>query len=148
MITDAYTRLTRAGLRVSIPVAFSPFSNPPPVAVRVKPAPGRTVAQGSVVKVKPGSSCCTASIEAPNKQPTYRVPDFVGRWASAALAWVRRRTLLFDAYLGPLRTGSAGGLFQNYRVTRQWPTPGAKLRYGKGAPETMTPLSIWGHQPQ
>ena len=62
----------------------------PSLAVSFMPSSGTRVRRGSVVTLKVGCPHCgVASIAVPNKQPTYRVPNFVGRSANAAYAWVR-----------------------------------------------------------
>ena len=146
----AYRRLHQAGLRVSIPagIQFTIFWSQ--VALQVTPAAGQDVARDSVVTVRLGYPCCAPSIAAPVKQPSYRVPNFRGLLASAAEAWVENKTLAFDGRLGRLRGGTAAALFENYRVTRQQPAAGTKLRFtgrpGAGGVREITPLSIWGTQ--
>jgi hypothetical protein len=83
--------------------------------------------------------------------PAYRVPQFRGGLASAAYAWVSGKTLAFEAQLGPLRAGTASGLLENYRVTRQQPAPGTVLRFASestvdGVAHPITPLIVWGKQ--
>ena len=85
--------------------------------------------------------------------PSYVVPQLVGGAVSAAYRWVRGKRLDFRAYLGPLKAGGARGLFANYRVTRQRPAAGARLRLGRGERPAkggggfrLTPLSVWGRQ--
>lgn len=142
-ISSAYARLRAVGLRVSIPHRFILDFVAPVVARRVQPSAGRSVPRGSIVDLEAGVGCCVGSIVAPVKQPTYRVPDFIGGPASAAAAWAAARMLELYAYLGAMRAGSATNLLLNYRITRQSPSPGSKLRFSLGRSGTITPLVVW-----
>lgn len=150
-VLAVYDRLHAAGLRVSVPRELSFDSLAPPTVAKVTPAVGRRVARGSVVTLYLSRSA--GRLPTPTGHlPSYVVPTFVGHSVGAAYAWVKNRRLAFKAYLGPLKAGSARGLFANYRVTRQRPAPGGRLALGRrrptatgnGARLVLTPLTVWG----
>jgi hypothetical protein len=154
-VLAAYARLRSAGLRVSIPRGLSFSSMSPPTVRRIAPLPGKRVLRGSVVTLSISYGNGVSSPAVPmGRLPSYQVPDFVGSSASAAYAWVRGKTLYFAAKLGPLRGGNAPDLFANYRVTRQRPSPGAMLTFGRESRSNggrqgsflPTPLTVDGVQ--
>ena len=151
-VLGVYDRMRAAGLRVSIPGGVWFDSLAPPRVRRVLPAAGRRVRRGSVVRLYLARHMGRRAIPR-GRLPAYVVPQLVGGVVSAAYRWVRGKRLDFRAYLGPLRAGGARGLFANYRVTRQWPAAGARLRLGRGKRPAkgsggfrLTPLSVWGSQ--
>ena len=152
-VLGVYDRMRAAGLRVSIPGGVWFDSLAPPRVVRVLPAAGRRVRRGSVVTLYLARDMGRRAIPR-GRLPTYVVPQLVGGVVSAAYRWVRGKRLDFRADLGSLRAGGARGLFANYRVTRQWPAAGARLRLGRGKRPTngggggfrLTPLRVWGRQ--
>jgi hypothetical protein len=154
-VLAAYARLHAAGLRVSIPRGLSFSSMSPPTVKRIAPLPGKRVLRGSVVTLAVSYGDGVSSPAVPvGRLTSYQVPDFVGSSASAAYAWVRRKTLYFTAKLGRLRAGNAPDLFANYRVTRQRPSPGAMLTLGRESRSNggrqgsflPTPLTVDGVQ--
>ena len=149
MVT-AYRHLHEAGLRVTIPTPIGKGSSRNSFlwtywALRETPVAGQRVPDDSVVTLSVGCNACGGALVAPPKQPTYRVPGFVGGSAAIAYGWVRHRVLEFVPSLGPLRGGNAATLFENYRVTSQSPAPGSKLKYSTRSGR-ITPLSISARQ--
>jgi hypothetical protein len=146
---NAYVRLHRAGVRVDVPGGIRLEVGWWLYAVRVVPAAGSRVGGGSVVTLWLQAPVGAPSIAAPLRMPAYRVPDFRRRLASAAYDWVRGKTLLFAARLGPLHAATAPELFGNYQVTRQQPARGSIVRFATtlgGLSGVLTPLTVWGHQ--
>ncbi len=153
-VLAAYDRLRAAGLRVSVPGGLSFDSLAPPRVGRVVPAAGRRVPRGSVVTLYLSRNTRRPTVPV-GRLPKYVVAKFVGGAVSSAYGWVSRKRLDFRAYLGPLKAGSARGLFANYRVTRQRPAAGVRLALGQGKRPAkgrggsfrLTPLTVWGAQP-
>jgi hypothetical protein len=147
----AYARLYAAGLKASIREGLTFGALLQPTLGRSSPSPGVKVRRGSVVTLHSG--CCSGlgSPAVPNGPlPAYVVPSFVGTRADRAAAWVRGKTVYFEAHLGRLRAGGAASLFANYRVTRQDPAAGTAIKLGVSATSPggflPTPLAIWATQ--
>jgi beta-lactam-binding protein with PASTA domain len=149
-VATAYGRLHRAGLRVSIPAGVA-IGSVAQDAIRMNPGPGRRVLVGTTVTLSLGCRCGGGALVAPVNQPSYQVPNFVGRRANVAVAWIHGKTLAFGGHLGPLHAAAAKRFFENYIVKRQSPAPGSQLRFSAPWPSNpgismITPLSIWGSQ--
>jgi Glycosyl hydrolases family 43 len=153
-LVAVYGRLHAVGLRVSIPRGFSFSSLAPPTVARAFPRTGRRVRRGSVVTLQLSSGPGWRPLVV-GRAPRYVVARFVGGPASTAYGWMTGKRLAFMSYLGPLRAGGAAGLFANYRVARQRPSPGSRLALGhkgggpaaRGASVRLTPLTVWAAQP-
>lgn len=152
----AYQRLHQSGLRISFAaVQLAYFTDPPVHVVAQSPAAGQAVSPSTVVHLKFGCPGCGAgSPSVPRHMPTYLVPRFIGQKLAAAWQWVRHKQLYFIAYLGKLTAGNAPSLFDNYRVIRQKPPAGTRLKLGKarrcchgnGGSFKPTPLTVWTTQ--
>jgi beta-lactam-binding protein with PASTA domain len=132
-VVEGYARLDRDGLRVSVPSGFEvdDLASPAAVIERVSPAPGRAVRPGSTVALKVGCvGCGVGSPAVPRHIPTYKVPSFIGDRVSVPERWIRHKTLYETEYFGSLRAGTAPQLYDNYRIVRQHPSPGAELKLG------------------
>jgi hypothetical protein len=148
-VIRAYDLLRAAGLRVAIRNRFSADSLCLPLAQKQSPRPGTATTVGSVVTISAGF-CPLASPGVTKPIPIAIVPSFHGRRASAVVTWADR-SLMFWAVRGltPLSASDAPHLFDNYRVVRQRPLPGATLRTGvtdnagriRGF--RPTPITVW-----
>jgi beta-lactam-binding protein with PASTA domain len=101
-----------------------------PVVAQVWPPPGSRVGRGeSVTLVAEVGSF--EDIAVARSHPDYRVPNFVGRPASAAINWARRHELTWAIpKLPPLASTSQHELYAAYLVVAQQPKPGATLGQG------------------
>ena len=150
-VTRAYRQLHQAQFRVSIGSKFSISLDRqgrvifPETVVRTIPRAGRLVREGSVVRLVLRCQCRPGHTAEPTRKPRYQVPNFNGGVLGRAYAWVRSKILVFIAHLAPLDAGNARALVGNYRIAKQSPAPGTRLRYSNrnGA---WTPLTVWAHQ--
>ncbi|MEA2354346.1 MAG: hypothetical protein QOD61_475 [Solirubrobacteraceae bacterium] len=145
-LIDGYHRLHRAGLTMSIPERFSLAALCLASPSRQSPAPGTRVPPGTGVTVR-GLRCAMASPAGRDRSAV--VPDFVGRPASAAVAWAKRAGLYWElGRLPPLRPSRRAELLDSYVVTGQTPHAGSTLSRGTdcSTPTTrcyrLTPLRL------
>jgi hypothetical protein len=148
-VIRAYDRIRAAGLRVSIRNEFSVRSLCVPGASEQSPRHGTRVAVGSVVTVST-RPCAIASPSVLKSNPTATVPNFKSKLASRVIAWAERRSMFWEIRdAQPLSRSAAAHLFDNYRVVRQDPAPGARLRQGvmvrSGGAKGFrpTPITVW-----
>ena len=88
------------------------------------PARGTQVARGSVVTLVARAGLA-GSIVLLNSNPHYRLPNFVGRPATAAVRWATRHRVYWTVpRLPPLTASLARRLFAAYTVVAQRPKPG------------------------
>jgi beta-lactam-binding protein with PASTA domain len=147
-LPHAYLKLHAAGLSVAFTLPFSLDWSYEcvPLVVGSVPRAGADVRRGSAVSLRvriPG--CGAASPAVPvGRLPSYRVPDFVGKPLTAAIAWIQHRNLYWAARIPPLRAGDAATLFANYTVTAQRPRPGSRMQLGIKGQDSFrpTPLSL------
>jgi hypothetical protein len=152
-VVKGYARLHRDGLRVSVPGGFELDDLASPLAIieRVSPAPGRGVSPGSDVALQVGCpDCGLGSPAVPLRTPTYKVPSFIGDRVSVLERWIRHKILYKTEHFGSLRAGAASQLYENYRIVRQRPLPGAELKLGvshrisaTSGSFLPTPLTLW-----
>jgi hypothetical protein len=143
-VLEAWNELHAAGLRVELtrPIAIDALRVP--IAARVIPRPGTRVPRRSVVRItpRPGLIGSPAVLES---HPRYRVPSFVGRPASDAVAWADRHRMFWDIpRVTPLSPSSAPHLLDAYRVVAQRPRPGGVIAQGVmiGHGFRPTPLTL------
>ncbi|MCA1690378.1 MAG: hypothetical protein LC720_08150, partial [Actinobacteria bacterium] len=104
---------------------------------RQSPAPGTRVAPGTAVTVRE-LRCAQASPAGRDQSEV--VPDFVGRPASAAVAWAERAGLYWQLdRLPPLRPSRRAELLDAYVVTGQAPAAGSMLARGTDCSTPGTP---------
>jgi hypothetical protein len=148
-LPHAYRKLHTAGLRVTFNSSFSlnwSYECMPIIAGSV-PSAGTHVRRGSVVSlIAPRSPICPAASPAVpvGTLPSYRVPDFIGKPLTTAIAWIQHRNLYWAATIPPLQAGDATSLFANYTITRQRPRPGGAMKLGNEGHHSFqpTPLSL------
>jgi hypothetical protein len=129
----AYSRLYKAGLRMSIPQAFSLRSLCLPTARTQKPAADARVARGATVAV--GQLTCFLGSPSGAAQRAAVVPDFSGAPASSAVHWAEQNQLYWELdRLPALRPSSRPQLLDNYVVTSQRPAAGSLLARGTACP--------------
>ena len=127
-VTQGYGLLRENDLCVAIPQPFSAESLHVPLVARQRPLPGTRVARGTTVTLTLESG----SLGSPAWEPTEAtVPDFVGESVSDAVHWANEAGLFWEVNgLGRLRASRSESLLDAYRVERQRPAPGSKLRPG------------------
>jgi hypothetical protein len=144
----AYLKLHAGGLSVTFTRPFSVdwSYECAPVVVGSVPRAGIDVRRGSTVSLLVRIPfCAAASPGLPvGTLPSYRVPDFIGKPLTAAIAWIQHRNLYWAATIPSLRTGDAASLFANYTITAQRPRPGGAMQLGIKGPDSFrpTPLSL------
>jgi PASTA domain len=153
-VLGAYDRLRSTGLRVSISTGAT-IGDPGThdgrntQVVTVDPSAGALVSAESAVTLGIGAYpfYLLGSPVVPIPLPTYTVPDFASSYVSAPAEGAVGR-VGFTVYLGRLTAADAPHLYENYRVVRQEPSPGAALsvveRIFGGV--RLTPLRVWGEQ--
>lgn len=147
-VVRAYDLLHAAGLRVAILSSFSADSLRIPIAQEQSPRPGTLTAAGSVATISAGFGP-TGSAAVLTSMPTATVPNFVGKPPGDAVAWAERSSMFWAVRdLTPLSASDAPHFFDNYRVVRQRPLPGATLRQGVTVPGKFpgfrpTPITVW-----
>ena len=147
-LPHAYRKLHAAGLSVTFTLPFSlDWSGEcVPLVTGSVPRAGADVRRGSAVSLLmriPG--CGVASPGVPvGRLPSHRVPDFIGKPLTAAIAWIQHRNLYWAATIPPLHAGDAATLFANYTITRQRPRPGGAMKLGNEGHDSFqpTPLSL------
>src|SRR5687768_17155284 len=109
------------------------------------PRAGVVVPRGSVVMLTLEAGAIGAPA-VPKRLRASTVPSFLGRSPEAGMRWADARRLDWAIDLPPLRAGVRPTLPVNYRVVRQTPAQGAKLRRGKRVLRTFrpTPLMLVG----
>lgn len=152
---DAYGRLRRLGLRVTIPAGFV-VGQQGLADVQVtgqEPTAGSRVAVGRSVRLRVRCAPCAHLIDVapPGPLRSAAVPGFMGRPISAAQYWVSHHLETLVLRFGPLMRDSAPRLFGNYRIVHQHPRAGIRLalgvRVGNGDRIVPTPLQIIARQP-
>lgn len=142
-IVGAYDLLHRLGLRVGLSSGTTISSLYEP-SVELTPAVGTRVAVGSTVELTPaGGPMGSPSVL--KSHPHYRVPDFTGRTATAAIAWADSHQMFWAVPALPaLSSSSAPHLFDAYRVVAQQPKPGGTIVQGVmvGSGFKPTPLTL------
>jgi hypothetical protein len=148
-VIRAYDLLRARGLRVAIRESFSAQSLCVPIAQNQSPRRGTQAPVGSIVTIGPGF-CPIGSPAAARPMPTASVPSFEGEPASSVVSWASRSGMFWSVRgIPPLEASDAPHLFDNYRVVRQHPSPGATLRPGvfvnvSGARGFRpTPITVW-----
>jgi hypothetical protein len=144
-IVGAYDLLHRLGLRVELTrqTMISSLYEP---SAKLFPRAGTRVPGGSVVQITPtGGPLGSPAVLKSN--PHYRVPDFTGRPASAAIRWAEDRRMFWSIpELPALKASNAPHLFDAYRVTAQQPKPGGTIvqgvMVGRGFKPTPLTLSV------
>lgn len=138
-LTQTYSALRALGLRVAVVFINRRTLNvsyeSPAKVEHMWPAPGTRVRRGDVVTLVADSQGLASSIVTePN--PHYRVPDFVGRPAAAAMRWSGKHRIYWDIpKLPSLAVGNpAYQLYDAYRVTAQDPKPGSIMGRWHGTP--------------
>ncbi|HEV7564927.1 MAG TPA: hypothetical protein VGO31_03085 [Microbacteriaceae bacterium] len=128
-IVGAYDLLHRLGLRVELTrqTGISSLYQP---SAKLLPRAGTRVPRGSTVQITPtgGPRASPAVLKA---NPHYRVPDFTGSPASAAIRWADEHRMFWSIpELPALKASDAPHLFDAYRVTAQHPKPGGTIMQG------------------
>jgi hypothetical protein len=144
-LAGAYAILHGLGLRVSVPPGVSITSLIDPRA-RLSPPAGTRVPRGSTVMLIPGVAAI-GSPAVPHSQQRYRVPDFTGQPAAAAIRWADAHRVLWAlADLPALHAGDATALYDAYSVDAQTPRPGGTIvqgvRVGRGFRPTPLTLTV------
>ncbi len=144
----AYLKLHAVGLSVTFtrPFSLDWSYECVPLVVGSVPRAGAAVRRGSAVSLLlriPGCSVASPGVPV-GRLPSYRVPDFIGKPLTAAIAWIQHRNLYWAATIPPLRAGNAASLFANYTITRQRPRPGGAMKLGNEGHDSFqpTPLSL------
>ena len=136
-VGDAYAQLRSMGLRVSVrppkwePGALYTRSRASTDIVATHPAPGTPLKPGSVVTLVAEGGPIAAGVGPPPRYGRYRLPNFVGRSAAAALGWAWDRSLSYAVSLPSLHAASARSFFAAYRVVGQRPAAGSVVVSGK-----------------
>jgi hypothetical protein len=142
-VPETFDRLRERGFRVAIPGTTRFYATTAPYVVLQRPRAGTRLPWGSVVRLKVVMGP-VGSPSGPKDLPTYRVPSFVGKRLSDAIAWTHGKTLWWQSFLPPLAPSSARHLFDAYAVTAQHPRAGSYLRLwvrvGQGV--HLTPLVL------
>ena len=143
----AYTRLRRAGLRVSVAQAFSfaSLADCLPTVTGSRPDAGTRVARGHPVVLKTQKALCVDGSPSVQKGlPSYTLPDLTGKPLQHATRWIDHRSLFWTVKVPPLSDGQAKTLLDNYVVAGQRPAAGSRLRAGilRHAGFRPTPLHL------
>lgn len=146
---SAYDVLRSAGFRVAVANGFSATSLQDPGVLTQRPRRGSVVPEGSVVTITAGVGAVGSS-GVPKPMPTAVVPSFAGKPPAKVIAWAEHRRLYWAIrQIPPLPPSSAPHLLDNFRVTRQQPAPGSRLRLGvithgsTGRGFRPTPVTVW-----
>jgi len=148
-LAPTHASLRALGLRVDVQFigmrTLNVSSLQDPTVEHLFPAPGAHVKRGGIVTIlaAPGP---IASPVALKSNPHYRVPNFMGRPAAAALEWADSHAMYWAIPELPALPGSrATHLFDAYRVVAQRPKPGAVLGEGhltRSRGYRVTPLTL------
>jgi beta-lactam-binding protein with PASTA domain len=150
-IRRAYALARAAGFRLAVSNRFSLSALCEPIAERQVPPIGASLRDGGVITIRAGG-CPIASPGVRMPMPTAAVPDFRGKLASEVVAWADTQAMFWSVRgASALAAGSAPALLGNYRVIRQSPRAGARLRpgvlvrSGGGSPRgfRVTPITVW-----
>jgi hypothetical protein len=148
-VVRAYDLARAAGFRVAVGNRFSVSALCEPIAEGQVPRIGEVLPEGAVVTINAGI-CPLGSPAVRLPLPTATVPDFRGRLASEVVEWASGREMYWWVRgASALAAGSAPHLLDNYRVTRQSPRPGSRLRPGlfvrSGGSRGFrpTPITVW-----
>jgi beta-lactam-binding protein with PASTA domain len=142
-IVGAYDLLHRLGLRVELTrqTVISSLYEP---SAKLFPRAGTRVPRDSAVQITPtGGPRGSPAVLKSN--PHYRVPDFTGRLASAAIRWAEDHRMFWSIpELPALQASDAPHLFDAYRVAAQQPKPGGTIVQGVmvGHGFKPTPLTL------
>jgi beta-lactam-binding protein with PASTA domain len=142
-IVGAYDLLHRLGLRVELTRQTAIWSLYEPSAT-LSPRAGTRVPRGSTVQITPAGGP-RGSPAVLKSNPHYRVPDFTGRPASAAIRWADDHSMFWSIpNLPVLQASDAPHLFDAYRVVAQQPKPGGTITQGVmvGQGFKPTPLTL------
>ncbi len=142
-IVGAYDLLHSLGLRVTLTQETAVTSLYEPSA-KLSPRAGTRVTRGSTVRITP-SGGPMGSPTVLKSNPRYRVPNFTGRTADAAIAWAEAHSMFWAIpKLPALRASNAPHLFAAYRVVAQQPKPGGAIVQGVmvGRGFKPTPLTL------
>jgi hypothetical protein len=142
-IVDAYNLLHGLGLRVGVAEPFAISSLVEPV-VQLSPHAGSRLLRGSTIMIGPkrgpiGSPSILKS------HPHYRVPNFIGGSASAAVQWADAHNMFWAIpHVPALPSSDVPQLFDAYRVVSQLPKPGGTIVQGVmvGRGFRPTPLTL------
>lgn len=143
-VVGSFDGLRASGFRVALTKSIGISDLHVPGTERLLPRAGTRLLAGSVVRVVPGFG----PIGSPSvfkSNPHYRVPNFVGKRASTAIAWAKRKSMFWAIpHLPALESSSAPHLFDAYRVVAQQPRPGGTIRQGVSIRRSYhpTPLTL------
>lgn len=131
-LARSYSVLRGLHLRVQVVFIDSPTLNvsseSPATVEHMWPAPGTHVKRGDVVTLVADAQGVAQSIGVERNPPHFRVPDFVGRPAAAAVRWAGARSVYWNIPKLPSLVGNpAERLYDAYRVTAQEPKPGTVI---------------------
>jgi hypothetical protein len=143
-VIGSFDELRASGFRVALTKSINISDLHVPGTERLLPRAGTRVPRGSVVRVVPGFGPI-GSPSVLKSNPHYRVPNFVGKRASVAIAWATRKSMFWAIpRLPALASSSAPHLFDAYRVVAQQPRPGGTIRQGVLVGRTYhpTPLTL------
>lgn len=148
-VLRAYDLARAAGFKVAVSNGFSLAALCEPIAERQTPRAGASLREGGVVTINAGS-CPLASPAVRRPMPIATVPNFAGKRASEVVAWASSREMFWWIRgASALEAGSTPHLLDNYRVLRQSPRPGSRLRPGvfvrSGGSRgfRVTPITAW-----
>jgi len=133
-LVSMFALLRSRGFRVAVKTLNRPVGTSESQALTlgsVEPAPGTRLRFGSRVTISTPTPepCCLGSLVLKPSHAASRVPSFVGRPLSSAVAWTVRRRLVFEVTRLPnLPASSKRSLFAAYRVVSQQPKPGSVVR--------------------
>lgn len=148
-VIHAYELVRAAGFRAGVHNRFSVASLCVPIASEQLPPFGAPMPDDGVVTISPGG-CPLGSPSVRRPMPSATAPDFAGERASDVVAWAKRAGMFWAVRDAPtLTAGSEPHLLDNYRVVRQSPSAGARLRPGvfvrSGGSRGFrpTPITVW-----
>ena len=126
-LNDAYVRLRAAGLSVTINEWLNLSSHPDLSVGTQTPRRGEVVDRGTAVTLTTKPPLIVGSTVLSNS-PETSVENFVGKTIGDAARWADANEVGWRARaLPPLREATAPQLLDNWRVTRQTPTPGGRI---------------------
>ncbi len=138
---EAFELLRAADLRPAISDTYSLGAIWQPEASTSMPEPGQRVESGSVVTLEPGPAPLRFPDDLPDDNDTVKMPDLVGINLREAVEQLEALDVIWLVRQIPaLPPSEADHLFDEYRVIRQMPDPGAELIVGLGLAEPDTVL--------